>query len=95
MSAILVKIPPQIRRAAAPSDSPMAKPMKHGPVSSAGRKIRMEIMKNSSTVMSSIPTLIPERMGIASGPQGRPVRAANAERLFACVLIRMPNQATP
>jgi len=30
MSAILVKIPPQIRRAEAPSDSPIAKPIKHG-----------------------------------------------------------------
>ena len=31
MSAIFVKMPPAMRRAAAPSDSPMAKPMKHGP----------------------------------------------------------------
>jgi len=31
MSAIFVKMPPAIRSAAAPSDSPMAKPMKHGP----------------------------------------------------------------
>src|SRR5579862_3373232 len=31
MSAILVKIPPAIRRAAAPSDSPMANPIKQGP----------------------------------------------------------------
>ena len=31
MSAILVKMPPAMRRAAAPSDSPMAKPMKHLP----------------------------------------------------------------
>ena len=30
MSAILVKIPPATRRAAAPSDSPIANPMKHG-----------------------------------------------------------------
>ena len=30
MSAILVKMPPAMRSAAAPSDSPMAKPMKHG-----------------------------------------------------------------
>jgi len=29
MSAILVKMPPQMRRAEAPRDSPMAKPMKH------------------------------------------------------------------
>src|SRR5262245_28124828 len=31
MSAIFVKMPPAIRSAAAPSDSPMANPMKHGP----------------------------------------------------------------
>src|SRR5919109_2997400 len=31
MSAILVKMPPAMRSAEAPSDSPMAKPMKHGP----------------------------------------------------------------
>jgi hypothetical protein len=31
MSAILVKMPPAMRSAAAPSDSPMAKPMKQGP----------------------------------------------------------------
>src|SRR6185312_7430296 len=31
MSAILVKMPPAIRSAAAPNDSPMANPMKHGP----------------------------------------------------------------
>jgi hypothetical protein len=31
MSAILVKMPPAMRSAEAPSDSPMAKPMKQGP----------------------------------------------------------------
>ncbi len=31
MSAIFVKIPPAIRNAAAPRDSPTANPMKHGP----------------------------------------------------------------
>ncbi len=31
MSAIFVKMPPAMRSAAAPSDSPMANPMKHGP----------------------------------------------------------------
>ena len=34
MSAILVKMPPQMRSTEAPSDSPMAKPMKQGPASS-------------------------------------------------------------
>ena len=31
MSAIFVKMPPAIRSAEAPSDSPIAKPMKQGP----------------------------------------------------------------
>ena len=31
MSAIFVKMPPATRRAAAPSDSPIAKPIKQGP----------------------------------------------------------------
>jgi hypothetical protein len=31
MSAIFVKIPPATRSAAAPNDSPIANPMKHGP----------------------------------------------------------------
>ena len=31
MSAIFVKMPPAMRSAAAPSDSPIAKPMKHEP----------------------------------------------------------------
>jgi uncharacterized protein YhjY with autotransporter beta-barrel domain len=41
MSAILVKMPPAILSAAAPSDSPMAKPMKHLPARSAGTNSRM------------------------------------------------------
>ncbi len=35
MSAIFVKIPPAMRSAEAPSDSPMAKPMKHAPAYSS------------------------------------------------------------
>ena len=38
MSAILVKIPPAIRRADAPRDSPMAKPRKQYPDDLAGNK---------------------------------------------------------
>src|ERR1035438_7997886 len=34
MSAILVKMPPAIRSAAAPNDSPMAKPIEHRPAKS-------------------------------------------------------------
>src|SRR5665648_434785 len=44
MSAILVKMPPAIRSAAARRDSPIAKQMKHAPARSAGRKSRMVSM---------------------------------------------------
>src|SRR5246127_406539 len=95
MSAILVKMPPQMRSALAPSDSPMAKPMKHGPTRALGRKTRMQIMKNNSTHTSSSPTLMPERKGMPRVASGLPRSAENAVREFAVVLMRMPNQATP
>src|SRR5258708_21850088 len=94
MSAILVKMPPQIRRTLAPSDSPMAKPMKQGPARSL-RNIRMQIMKNNSTATSSKPTLIPERRGMPSVASGLPFRAEKAVRELETVLMRMPNHATP
>src|SRR5882762_139138 len=94
MSAILVKIPPQMRSTDAPSDSPMTKPMKHGPVSWP-RNIRMQIMKNNSTATSSRPTLMPERNGMPSVASGLPLSAENAVRELATVLMRMPNHATP
>src|SRR5216683_1714945 len=93
MSAILVKMPPQIRSTLAPSDSPMAKPMKHGPTISRGRNIKMQIMKNNSTATSSRPTLMPERSGMPSVASGLPLSAENAVRELDVVLIRMPNQA--
>ena len=95
MSAILVKIPPQMRSTEAPSDSPMAKPMKHGPTRSRGRKTRMQIMKNNSTATSSRPTLMPERSGMPRVAKALPRRAEKAARELATVLMRMPNQATP
>ena len=64
MSAIFVKIPPAIRRAAAPRDSPIAKPMKHGPAYSPGTKSRMHSIRKSSTLMSSIPMLMPDSSGM-------------------------------
>ena len=42
MSAILVKIPPAIRSAAAPRDSPIANPMKQGPAYAPGTNSRMQ-----------------------------------------------------
>jgi len=70
MSAILVKMPPQMRSALAPSDSPMAKPMNEGPTSSAGRKQRMQIMKKSSTDTSSMPIDMPDLSGMPSTGSG-------------------------
>ena len=64
MSAIFVKMPPAIRSAAAPSDSPIAKPMKQGPAMSPGTKRRMISMIRSSTEMSAMPMLMPARSGM-------------------------------
>ena len=65
MSAILVKMPPAMRSAAAPSDSPMAKPRKQAPATELGMKSRMASMNSSSTEISIMPTLIPARRGIS------------------------------
>ena len=94
ISAIFVKIPPQIRSALAPSDSPIAKPMKQGPAISL-RNARMQIMKNNSTLTSSKPTLIPDLRGMRRVASGFPFSAEKAVRELATVLMRMPNQATP
>ena len=95
MSAILVKMPPQMRSAEAPRDSPIAKPMKQGPASSGGMNFRMQIMKKSSMATRRRPTLIPDLRGMRSVARGLPFRAENAARELATVLMRMPNQATP
>src|SRR3954447_1083538 len=95
MSAILVKMPPAILSAAAPNDSPIAKPRKQAPATSEGMKSRMASMNSSSTEMSIMPTLMPERSGISDTGHAFPRSAANAVRELAKVLIRIPNQATP
>ena len=95
MSAILVKMPPPIRKADAPSDSPMAKPMKHAPASSRGTNSRMPIMQKSSTQTSSRPMLMPACNGMESVLSASPLSAENAARELAVVLMRMPNHATP
>src|SRR5215217_6685913 len=94
MSAILVKMPPAIRSAAAPSDSPMANPRKQAPATSGGMNNRMASMNSSSTEMSIMPTLMPDRSGISETGHALPRSAANAVRELASVLMRMPNQAT-
>src|SRR3954454_14672567 len=95
MSAILVKMPPAMRSAAAPSDSPMAKPMKHGPAYARGTKRRMRSISTSSVEMSSMPIDMPALSGMSYVGYGLPRSEANAERELANVLTRMPNQATP
>ena len=65
MSAIFVKMPPAMRSAEAPSDSPMAKPMKHGYAKSRGMKRSTISMSSSSMEMSSIPMLMPAFSGMA------------------------------
>ena len=65
MSAILVKMPPAMRSAAAPSDSPIAKPMKQGPARLPGMNSRMHSISSSSTLISSMPMLMPARSGMA------------------------------
>ena len=94
-SAILVKIPPAIRRQAAPRDSPIANPMKHGPARSPGSTSMMKSMRVNSTLMRTIPMLMPERMGMSKVSHGEPRSDAWAVREFAKVLTRMPYQATP
>ncbi len=65
MSAIFVKMPPAMRSAEAPSDSPIAKPMKQGPARSRGMKSRMKSMMSSSTLMSIVPIDMPALSGMA------------------------------
>src|SRR5256714_8203305 len=85
MSAILVKMPPAIRSAAAPSDSPMAKPMKQGPAYSRGTNSRMHNMMNSSIEMSIMPIDMPAFSGIEYVGYGLPLSDAKADRELAKV----------
>ena len=64
MSAIFVKMPPQILRTLAPSDSPMAKPTKQAPALSGFTKRNMESIMISSTLTRRRPMLIPDWRGI-------------------------------
>src|SRR6516162_7764873 len=94
MSAILVKIPPAMRRAEAPSDSPMAKPRKPMPTIWRSTKSRMMTIITSSSEIRNRPIDIPARRGILTTSQGSPRRAANAVRALANVLTRIPYHAT-
>ena len=59
MSAIFVKIPPQIRSTEAPSDSPTANPRKQAPAFSGETNSRITSISSSSMLISSMPMLIP------------------------------------
>lgn len=94
MSAILVKMPPAMRRTDAPRDSPIAKPMKQAPAMSWGRKSRMMSIISSSMLMRTMPIDMPDFMGMRCISRGLPSRDAKATREFAKVLTRIPYHAT-
>ena len=52
-------------------------------------------MNSSSTEISIMPTLMPERNGMSQTGNALPCRLANAVRELASVLMRMPYHATP
>src|SRR5689334_12805067 len=94
MSAILVKMPPAMRSAEAPSDSPMANPRKHMPTISRGTNSRMMTIMTSSREIRNRPMDMPARRGMLTTSHGSPRSDAKAVRAFAHVLTRMPYQAT-
>src|SRR5262249_49732360 len=94
MSAILVKMPPAMRKAEAPSDSPMANPRKQYPTIVRGTNNRMITIMTSSSKIRNRPTDMPARRGMFTTFHGSPLREANAVREFAHVLTRMPYHAT-
>ena len=96
MSAILVKMPPQMRSAEAPSDSPIAKPMKHGPARSRRQK-RQDA--DHEEQLDRDEQQSDAHAGLQRDEQ-RGERIALAARKRRCgelatVLMRMPNHATP
>ncbi len=94
MSAIFVKMPPAMRSAEAPSDSPIAKPRKQAPAFSGETNSRIPSIMISSTQISMTPMLMPDWIGISYTGRGLPLSDANAARLLANVFMRMPNHAT-
>src|SRR5438874_6623639 len=74
MSAILVKMPPAMRSAEAPSDSPMAKPRKQPPTIERSTNKRMMTIMISSSEMRNRPTDMPERSGMLTTSHGSPLR---------------------
>src|SRR5947207_3066573 len=78
MSAILVKMPPAIRSADAPSDSPIANPRKQYPTICRGTNSRMMIINTNSSEIRNSPTLMPARSGMFTTSHGSPRSDAHA-----------------
>ena len=92
MSAILVKMPPAMRSAEAPSDSPIAKPMKHG--ARAVRRDEEQDDEHDHEQLGADQQHADRHAGLQRdrvGREGLALRLANAVREFAKVLTRMPN----
>ncbi len=83
MSAILVKMPPAMRRADAPSDSPMAKPRKQMPTICRGTNSRMMTIITSSSEIRNRPIDMPARSGMLTTSHGSPWSEAKAVRQLA------------
>ena len=94
ISAILVKIPPATRRAEAPSDSPIAKPIKQAPAISPGTNNKIVSININSTDTKQTPIDIPAFNGMFKTFNGFPFKEANEVLALARVFILTPNQAT-
>src|SRR5262249_60830563 len=87
-------MPPAMRSAEAPSDSPIAKPKKQTPTIVRGTNSKMITIITSSSEIRNRPMDMPARSGMLTTSQGCPLSEANAVRELAQVLTRMPYQAT-
>ena len=89
-----MKIPPATRRAEAPKDSPIAKPMKQAPAKCPGTNNKIVNIKINSTDTRQTPIDIPAFKGIFKIFKGFPFNDENAVLALAKVFILIPNQAT-
>ena len=90
ISAIFVKIPPAILRADAPSDSPIANPIKQAPDKCAGIRRSITNIKNNSTQIKTTPILMPAFRGMLRSLRGCLFNEAKAILELARVFILMP-----
>ena len=72
-----------MRRAEAPSDSPIAKPRKQYPTMSRGSQSRMMTIITSSREIRNRPTDMPALSGMLTTSHGRPRSEAKAVRQLA------------